>query len=110
MKKILALALVLVMGLMLCACGSDSVIGKWAFGVNTYEFKEDNTVSISLNGALNFDGTYAVEGDKITLKVSGLTGEKTEELTYSIDGDTLKLEGDVTLTGVDTSLEFTKAE
>ncbi len=108
MKKVLALALVVVMGLMLCACGSNSVVGKWVFGGTSYEFKDDNTVSISLNGALNFDGTYEVDGDKITVEVSGLTGDKTEELTYSIDGDSLTLEGDVTLTGADTTITFEK--
>ncbi len=111
MKKILAVALALVMTVSLCACGgSDSVVGKWAFGGNTYEFKEDNSLSVSINGTLNYDGTYEIDGDKITVNVSGMLGEKTEELTYSLKGDTLKLDGDVTLTGADMSLEFTRVE
>ena len=110
MKKFLAFALALIMTLSLCACGGGNIIGKWTFGGNSYEFKEDNTVSISVNGAINFDGTYEVDGDKITVKVSGLLGEKTEELTYSLNGDTLKLDGDVTLTGSNMSLEFTRVK
>lgn len=110
MKKILALVIALMLTVLLCACGSDSIVGKWAFGVNTYEFKEDNSLSISINGALNYDGTYEINGDKITINVSGMLGEQTEELTYSLKGDTLKLEGDVTLTNSDMSLEFTRIE
>ncbi len=110
MKKILAFALALIMTLSLCACGGSSIIGKWTFGGNSYEFKEDNTVSISVNGALNFDGTYEIDGDKITVKVSSMLGEKTEELTYSLKKDTLTLEGDVTLTGSNMSLEFTRVK
>ena len=110
MKKFLAVALALIMTLSLCACGKNSIIGKWSFGGNTYEFKEDNSVSISLNGTLNFDGTYELDGDKITVEVSGMLGEKTEELTYSLKKDTLTLEGDVTLTGSNVSLEFTRVK
>ncbi len=111
MKKILTALLALVMTVLLCACGSGSIVGKWAFGVNTYEFKDDNTVSISLNGALNYDGTYEVDGDKITVTVSGMLGEKTEELTYTLKGDTLTLTGDVTMTGgADVTLEFAKVK
>lgn len=110
MKKIFALMLAILMTLSICACASRSVVGKWVFGGNTYEFKEDNSVSISINGALNYDGTYEIDGDVITVQVSGLLGEITEDLTYSVKGDTLKLEGDVTLTGTDMSLEFVKVK
>lgn len=112
MKKILAMLLAIAMMVMLCACGGGgSIIGKWAFGVNTFEFNEDNTVSISVNGALNYDGTYEVAEDKITVTVTGLTGEQTEEFTYELKGDTLTLTGDITLSGgVDTTIDFTKAK
>ena len=111
MKKFLVIALALVMTFTFCACaGSGSLVGKWAFGVNTYEFKEDNTVSISVNSTLNYDGTYEVSGDTIVVKVSGMLGEKTAELTYSLKGDTLKLDGDVTLIGTNMSLEFTRVK
>lgn len=112
MKKIVAGVLaLLVLTTMLCACGgSGSIVGKWVFGGNTYQFNEDNSVSISINGTLNFDGTYEVSGNKITLNVSGMLGDKTEELTYSLKGDTLKLEGDVSLSGSDVSLEFTRVK
>ena len=110
MKKFFAVVLALMMTLICCSCSSDSVVGKWSFGGSTYTFNEDNSVSISINGAINYDGTYEIDGDKITVKVSGMLGEKTEELTYYLKGDTLTLEGDVTLTGSNMSLEFTKVE
>lgn len=108
MKRVLAAVLAAVMLIILCACGSSSVVGKWIFGVNTYEFREDNTVSISISSALNYEGTYEVDGDKIIITANTLLGEKTVELTYSLDGDTLKLEGDITFSGVVMQMEFAK--
>lgn len=108
MKKLFAGFLAVAMLLTLAACSSGSIIGKWAFGGATYEFKDDNTVSISINGALNYDGTYETDGDKLTVTVSGLLGETTKEFTYKVKGDTLTLEGDVTFTGTSMSMDFTK--
>lgn len=110
MRRILAAILMVAMLLTLVACGGKgSIVGKWAFGVNTYEFKDDNTVNVSINGTLNYEGTYEVAEDTIILKVSGLMGEMTKELTYELKGKTLKLTGDVTLSnGVSSTLEFTR--
>lgn len=108
MKKIVAMVLALVMMFTLAACSGGSIEGKWAFGGTTYEFKEDSKVSISVNGALNYDGTYTMEGDKLTVTVNGLLGEQTEELTYELKGDTLTLTGNVTFTGSNMTLEFAR--
>ncbi len=76
-----------------------SLENEWAFGVNTYKFNDDGTFSASVN-TLNNNGTYLVDGDKITLQYSFMgVMEKETELTYSISGKTLTLSGDVTLTG-----------
>ena len=110
MKKFLAIALTAVMLFSLAACGGKSIVGKWAFGANSFEFRDDNTVSISVNGALNYDGTYTVEEDKILVTTTDLLGqEKVTEFTYSLDGKTLTLTGDITLMGAPAvTLDFAK--
>ncbi len=110
MKRILVVLLIISMLFSLVACGTgNSVVGKWAFGINTFEFKDDNTVSISVNAVLNYDGTYTVEKDKITVTATGVTGEVSEEFTYSLSGDTLTLTGDITLMGgTPTTIDFTR--
>lgn len=108
MKKMLTGLLAIVMLLAFTACSGGSIIGKWVFGGVSYEFRDDNTVSVSINGALNYDGTYEINGDKVTVTVEGLLGEQTEEFTYKINGDTLTLEGDIAFSGTSTSIDFTK--
>lgn len=109
MKKVLAIALSVFMLLSFAACGAKSVVGKWVFGGVSFNFKDDTNVSISANGALNYDGTYTIEGDVITVKAKGLMGEVTEEFKYSLKGDTLTITGDVSLMGgADTTLELKK--
>jgi len=99
MKKILAIALTLILVVSLAACASESIVGKWVFGGNTIEFTEDGKVSVNVNGALNYDGTYEIDGDKIVMTVSTMLGEKTEEFTYTLKGKSLTLNGDITFMG-----------
>jgi hypothetical protein len=112
MKKFAALSMAAVM-LTACfvGCGSkdssdkkDGVKGKWEVskmveGDNTYEgeiapgvniatylqleFKDDNKVSeISATGDNN-DGTYTLDGDKVTVEAGG------EKVEFKLDGDTM---------------------
>ena len=91
------------------ACGSKSIVGKWAFGANTFEFRDDNTVSISVNGALNYSGTYVVEDNKIIITTNGLFGAVTREFEYSLKGKTLTITGDITfMGGANMTLELEK--
>ena len=106
-KLLAALLVVAMMTTLLASCGG-SLIGKWAFGAAVYEFKEDNQVSISVNG-LSYNGTYETEGKTLTVHVSGLFGETTKEFTYALKGDKLTLNGDVTFTNSGSvEVEFTK--
>ena len=110
MKKIICVALCALMVLSLVACGgSKSVVGKWAFGVNTFEFNDDGTFAASCNGMEN-SGTYTAEDGKITMTYKSLIGqETTTELTYELSGSTLKLTGDVSLMGSPSvTVEYTK--
>ncbi len=110
MKKLLALVMAVGMFFSFVACGGGSIQGKWTFGGCIYEFKEENKLSVSVNGALNYDGTYEIDGDVINVKVKGMMGDVEEELKYTLKGDTLTLEGNVTFTGSDVTMEFAKAK
>ena len=85
MKKILAVILVLVMALGLCACGVSPKIeeqlktDKWAYKSTTlgvtfiqvYEFLDDgeyvNTMLTENGSAVDSNGTYKIKSDKIVL-------------------------------------------
>ncbi len=108
--KVLALTMaIILLAVPLISCSGGSLTGKWVFGGTSYEFKEDNKVSVSLNG-LNYEGTYETEGKTLKITVTGLVGDTvTKELTYSIKGKELTLKGDVTFTGTDLEITFAKA-
>ena len=68
----------------LASCG-NKLSGKYSAeedGVKvTYEFKRDGTFECSMDtflGEMNFDGTYEIKGDEITLTYE-LLGEEVEE-------------------------------
>ena len=110
MKRIVALVLAGLMLFALVSCAGGSLKGKWAFGGVSYEFKDDNALTVNANGMV-FNGSYETEGNKLIVTVNGLTGETTKELTYTLKGDTLILNGDVTLLGAGSQeLEFTRAK
>ncbi|MBQ6947445.1 MAG: hypothetical protein IJN42_05300 [Clostridia bacterium] len=112
MKRFLIVLMVLVMMLSLAACGKgESIVGKWTFGATEIEFKEDSAVLISINKTLNYDGTYALEGDKVTITVKEITGALSEEFTYSLENGVLTMTGDITLKGAaPITMTFVKEE
>ena len=112
MKKMVCVLLCAFMVFGLVACGgTDSIKGKWVFGANTYEFNDDGTFTSLFNG-MSKNGTYEVEDGKITLSYTDLLGySTTTEFTYTLDGDTLSLTGDVSLLGaMSMTVEFTKSK
>ena len=109
MKKLISIVLLIAMLLCFVACGSKSIVGTWTFGVNTFEFRDDNTVSISINGMLNYNGTYVVEDNTITITTQNILGMSvTKDFEYSLSGKTLTITGDVMFTGSNMSLELQK--
>ena len=111
MQRIISAIIIVLMLVTTVSCGKGgSIKGKWTFGGVIYDFKDDNKVSISVNG-LNFDGTYKTDGDKLNLSVSGLLGNVEKELSYSLNGDKLTLTGDITLSNSgSTTAEFTRSK
>lgn len=83
------------------------LVGKWmdSSDMSGYTFKADGTVEITyvnftvpvVNMPINgkFNGTYSVDGDRITIRSSIYSRTVTNEYTYRIDGNNL------TLTSVD---------
>ena len=65
--------------------------GKWEdeYSLSSYEFNNGD-VTIGALG-MNFDGTYKVSGDALTITYEVMGYETTLEYTFKIDGDTLTL-------------------
>ena len=87
-----------------CACGSsNSIVGEWCANlggeVKTIEYKNDGTYTVTNeSGAVEEDGTYEIEGDKLTFtsvfKIDGdkrlnLQEDSDDVLSFKIKGDTL---------------------
>ncbi len=97
MKKIVALTLVLVMVLALCACGgSKTAAGTWKLTGMTQD-GQDYSQYLSMLGmeitmVLNDDGTGTMEamGEKVdvTWDANGITSQG-ETIPYTLDGDKL---------------------
>ena len=79
------------------------LVGKWmdSSDMSGYTFKADGTVEITyvnftvpvinmpING--NFNGTYSVDGDRITIRSSIYSRTVTDEYTYAVNGNNLTL-------------------
>lgn len=113
MKKILALVIAAVMiAAVFAGCGSSApdMTGKWTiksatiggetmsgdemlnyYGDLTYTFSDDGTVTLTTLG-LDLDGTYSLNGSKLTLSIGGQDGVAT------VDGNQFTLEeGDASI-------------
>lgn len=102
MKKIIALALVLVMALSLASCfGSKGIVGKWAATIEeegvsldmTMEFKKDGTCAMGIMG-MTMNGKYTVSGDKIVMTLEFMGETEETEFTYELKGSELHLTTD----------------
>lgn len=97
-KRVISMALVLVLAMSLMACGASGIVGSWEEtndGVTvTYTFEKDGSMKMktSLLG-LELSGTYKTEGDKLIMTVSILGMEDTQEYTYKLDGNKLTMSG-----------------
>lgn len=103
MKKVsILLCVVLILSMLLCACGSkSSIIGTWTGtqdGISiSMTFNEDKTGSMAVMGGLITAGfTYTDDGSKLILTPDeGMEDYMSfSEITYSIDGDTMTVTGD----------------
>jgi len=97
-RKILFLLALSVLIALFSSCGSSGLKGKWAFGVNTWQFNEDGTFSANIN-TLDYTGTYTAENGKLHIDTTFFGLSKSVDFDYAIKGKKLTLTGDVTLTG-----------
>lgn len=104
MKKLcILISAVLVMSLLLCACGGsakNSLVGTWTVteeGITlTSNFNEDNTGSVSaLGGVVAVNFTYEAKDGKLTItpdeNMSEYLDLNLSVADYSVDGDKLTL-------------------
>lgn len=88
--------LMLAMLVSLCACGgpSDSLKGTWA-GTNddevgvTWTFDGGGKCKMENDYGTKDDGTYTIDGDKVSIKLNGWDAEKLYQFTIS--GSSLSL-------------------
>ena len=100
LKKVVALLLIFSIVFAFAACSKKAmIIGKWKQEEDGetlyYTFDKDGKVTISgEEDGLAITGSYSVEGDKLTMKIS-LFGESEEEMTIkTLNGSKLVLESD----------------
>ena len=98
-------------------CAKPTPVGKWSGVINnagqsTIEFTADNKVTlngtVALLGAIVATGTYSLEGEKISIKITdvakdgksvmamipaNLRGALDQNTTWKIEGETLDLGG-----------------
>lgn len=98
-KRLVSLAVALVMVMSLVACGCEKgIVGTWSSEseflgqkiTSSYTFNEDGTYESAIIG-IKQTGTYTIEGDKMTIKFNSSVGVMTETYTFAVDGDELKL-------------------
>ena len=91
MKRLIkSLCLVLVLVLVLSACGKKGLVGTWTYseGGYVYTFNEDGTGNYAY-GEAKMEFTYTTDGDKLSILYNGNTSPF--ETTYVIDGNTLTI-------------------
>lgn len=142
MKKTLTLILALTLALIVVACGGggNDIVGKWTpilsdaeaealeqMGMQfqtIMEFKSngqfESYVDVKGEGTLPFDtdemkaeGTYKVDGDKVTVTAKGATDAESDSFTatYKVEGDKLTLSvTDSEVDGVAGSMELTRVK
>lgn len=91
---VVLLALVLALSLIGCSKGNSSIVGTWIGEEEgesvEFTFNADGTGAMKVMG-MSIDTTYKTEGEKLALTISLLGMEETQDCTYSVKGDTLKL-------------------
>lgn len=75
---------------------SDKITGKWIYSDGysefSYEFRNDGTITLNQLDQLIVDGVYTYTDDIITMKYYA-SDEATMEIAYSVDGDTMYING-----------------
>jgi uncharacterized protein (TIGR03066 family) len=96
--RILPLVLLVVFSFMLTACGSQNktqtIVGKWKSSdgkESVYEFREDKSGTMTLNGTVSKDFTYTVEGDKLKITTEVLKQKQENECTYTLEDGKLTI-------------------
>ncbi len=74
----------------------DALVGEWNYYDGYYDysytFNSNGTVNINQNDMIVIEGTYKLSDDKITVTYYA-DDEYTQDLEYSVDGDTLVIQG-----------------
>ena len=92
---VLLLTLVLALSLIGCGKGKSGLVGTWIGeeeGITVeYTFNSNGTGNVKLM-EMSLETSYKTDGDKLLITMSLLGTEQTQEYTYEVSGDTLKLD------------------
>ncbi len=89
MKKAVRIACFLLCILLIAACSGGSIVGKWQHenGKIVYEYKEDGTVTVTVEGQAPKSATYTANSEthELVLQLNGLE----QSSTYALKGNKL---------------------
>lgn len=94
MKKIVSMLLIASVLLVFAACGSkDALTGTWtgdlgADGIVTWAFDGNGKVKFD-NGFAKQNGTYAIDGDQVTITLE--LWDVPQTFTFAVNGDALTM-------------------
>ncbi len=89
-KTALCVFSLLIVSLLLAACGKKTIVGQWNHenGGYTYTFNEDGSGAYAY-GENKMEFTYTVDGDKISILYKGNTSPF--ETSFILEDDTLNI-------------------
>lgn len=107
-RLVFLLPVLLAMFLLLSGCktvtanASGTIAGKWkdSYGLTEYRFDTGGKVEIKALNLGSFNGTYKIDGDKITIEYRVVLKDVKDTYTFKLDGDTMYLDNN----------EFTRVE
>ncbi len=78
---------------------AQSLIGEWHMSIDgikvAFSFMPDGKLSMSMSDAVKVNGTYEVNGNKLSLTLQNGAALKTEEVEFEFVGDQLKIDNDL---------------
>lgn len=93
LKRLTVIMTVVAMIAVFVGCGKkDSIVGTWECDNYTFVFEKDGTGTETLGGINVEISSYSITKDKLSITVSFLGTEETDEYTYTLKKNTLTLD------------------
>lgn len=75
------------------AVPGDTILGSWKdnCGLTAYQFEQDGKMKLEALNLGSFQGTYQIDGDKITIEYKILVKNVKDTYKFHLDGNTMYL-------------------